>query len=139
MSAPVELVDAPTARAAPDWTVKRWFNAEALGTAPRLADLEGRVVALHAFQMLCPGCVLHGIPQAQRIEAAFSRRDVVVIGLHCVFEHHDAMGPEALAAFLHEFRVRFPVGVDAASPDAAVPRTMSAFGMRGTQIGRAHV
>ena len=56
-----------------------------------LADLRGRVVAIEAFQMLCPGCVQHGLPQAQRLHRLFRREDVVVIGLHTVFEHHDVM------------------------------------------------
>lgn len=31
--------------------------------------------------MLCPGCVSHGLPQAQRILSTFGD-DVVVLGLH---------------------------------------------------------
>ncbi len=56
---------------------------------------ETQVVVLHAFQMLCPGCVLHGTPLAQRIHDQFRAEDLTVIGLHSVFEHHDAMGPES--------------------------------------------
>src|SRR5690606_9882792 len=96
-----------------------------------LSELRGRVVVLHAFQMLCPGCVAHGLPQAARIHATFDPRDVCVVGLHTVFEHHSVMGPQALRAFLHEYRVPFPVGVDRPG-DSAVPTTMSAYGMRGT-------
>lgn len=129
----LSLLPASSAEAAPPWTVSRWFQERGLGaSAPTLEALRGRVVALHAFQMLCPGCVQHGIPQAQRLAASFSSRDVAVVGLHSVFEHHDVMGPDALAAFLHEYRVRFPVAVDAPSPDGTIPQTMRAFGMRGT-------
>jgi hypothetical protein len=109
--------------------VSRWFNT------PRpiaLADLRGKVVAIHAFQMLCPGCVSHGLPQAARLREAFAADDLEVIGLHTVFEHHQAMGPEALAAFLHEYRLPFPVGVDAPDAAGAVPMTMAAWGLRGT-------
>ena len=42
-----------------------------------------------------------------------------------------AMTPVSLAAFLHEYRITFPVGVDAAGKDA-MPKTMEAFRMRGT-------
>lgn len=90
------------------------------------------MVALHAFQMLCPGCVQHGLPQAQRIHALFARSEVAVVGLHTVFEHHEAMTPVALRAFLHEYRIAFPVGVDAAGTDGPVPQTMQAYGLRGT-------
>jgi len=82
--------------------------------------------------MLCPGCVQHGLPQAQRIHAAFDPADVAVVGLHTVFEHHEAMTPVSLRAFLHEYRIAFPVGVDAPGTDGGVPQTMQAYGLRGT-------
>ena len=96
--------------------------------------MRGRVVVLHAFQMLCPGCVQHGLPQASRIRSAFSAHDVAVIGLHTVFEHHAAMTPVSLQAFLHEYRIAFPVGVDLPSNAQGdpVPQTMRAYGFSGT-------
>jgi hypothetical protein len=97
-----------------------------------LDALRGRVVVLHAFQMLCPGCVQHGLPQAQRIRANFDPAEVAVVGLHTVFEHHEAMTPLALRAFLHEYRIAFPVGVDAPGAQGPLPQTMAAYGMRGT-------
>lgn len=119
----------PPGQPAPPWTVTRWFNAE---TPPTLPALRGKVVVLHAFQMLCPGCVLNGIPQAARIQAAFPASDVAVIGLHTVFEHHAAMTPVALEAFLYEYRITFPVGVDAHADSDPTPQTMRAYGLRGT-------
>lgn len=90
-------------------------------------------MVLHAFQMLCPGCEAHGIPQAQRVAEIFKGEPLTVIGLHTVFEHHEAMGLESLRAFLHEYHVRFPVGVDAAGPDGdPMPCTMRAYAMQGT-------
>ena len=121
-------MDARIGAMAPEWRVERWFNHEG---DLRLADLRGRVVALEAFQMLCPGCVSHGLPQAQRIRETFSEDDVAVIGLHTVFEHHEAMQPHALEAFLHEYRIRFPVGVDRPTK-VGTPETMSLFGLGGT-------
>lgn len=113
---------------APPLAVSTWFNTDA---SPTLADLRGRVVAIEAFQMLCPGCVSHGIPQAQRIEATFGT-DVTVLGLHTVFEHHEAMGPTSLEAFLHEYRIGFPVGVDAHDQPHGTPITMTRYQLRGT-------
>jgi hypothetical protein len=109
--------------------VSAWLGVDAPLT---LEGLRGRVVALHAFQMLCPGCVQHGLPQAQRIHALFDPAEVAVVGLHTVFEHHEAMTPVALRAFLHEYRVAFPVGVDAPGAGGPVPQTMAAYGLRGT-------
>ena len=115
---------------APPWTTTQWFNTN---DALQLSALRGKVVVLHAFQMLCPACVHHGLPQAQRIQAVFAAADVAVIGLHTVFEHHAAMTPVSLQAFLHEYRIRFPVGVDApAAKGSPIPVTMQAYGMQGT-------
>jgi thiol-disulfide isomerase/thioredoxin len=119
-----------TAPAAPAWSTDRWFNT----AVPLTLDaLRGRVVMLHAFQMLCPGCVSHGIPQAQRVARQFADAPVTVVGLHTVFEHHDVMRPEALEVFLHEYRVTFPVAVDRPGLSGdATPQTMRAYRMRGT-------
>ena len=123
---------APEGPEAPAWSTQRWFNH--VGPPLQPQQLRGRVVVLHTFQMLCPGCVHHGLPQAQRLRAAFAEEDVAVIGLHTVFEHHEAMTPVSLAAFLHENRIRFPVGVDAAAEDVAdpIPVTMRRYGLQGT-------
>jgi thiol-disulfide isomerase/thioredoxin len=119
-----------TPPAAPAWSTVRWFNTQQPLT---LDALRGRVVMLHAFQMLCPGCVSHGIPQAQRVAAQFADAPLTVVGLHTVFEHHDVMGPAALEVFLHEYRVRFPVAVDQPGPVGdPLPTTMRAYAMRGT-------
>ena len=121
----------PPGQLAPPWVTREWFGTAG---ALQLADLRGQVVVVHAFQMLCPGCVQHGLPQAQRVHAMFAAAGVAVIGLHTVFEHHAAMTPVSLQAFLHEYRIGFPVGVDAPSADARspIPQTMQAYGMQGT-------
>jgi hypothetical protein len=114
---------------APPIEAVAWLNA----TAPQTLDgLRGRVVVLEAFQMLCPGCVAHGLPQATRVFETFSHDDVAVIGLHTVFEHHAAQTPVALEAFLGEYRIRFPVGIDAPGDEHGLPHTMARYGMRGT-------
>ena len=114
--------------AAPELAVTRWFNT--VGN-PSLVGLRGEVVVIEAFQMLCPGCVSHGLPQAGRIQQAFGDA-VTLLGLHCVFEHHDAMTPVSLEAFLYEYRITFPVGVDAHVPGTTLPITMGRFQLRGT-------
>ncbi len=114
---------------APPWQVSQWLNASHPVT---LDSLLGRVVVLHTFQMLCPGCVSHGLPQALRIHRLFPPERVAVIGLHTVFEHHAVMGPQALRVFLDEYRIAFPVGIDLAGTGSPVPLTMQAYGLRGT-------
>lgn len=114
---------------APELSVSRWLNCEG---PMSLAELRGRPVLIHAFQMLCPGCVSHAIPQTQRAHEMFSQTDLAVIGLHTVFEHHEAMTPVALKAFIHEYRLTFPIGIDEAGRPGPLPVTMSAYGMKGT-------
>ncbi len=115
---------------APEWSTTQWVNSEPL----TLAGLRGRVVLLHAFQMRCPGCITRGIPQAQRVAELFASAPLVVVGLHTVFEHHEEMNVTALRGFVDQYRVRFPIGVDAPDPANAegIPLTMSAYEMQGT-------
>jgi len=117
-------------RKAPELRTTHWFNSK---EPVSLQSLRGRIVLIEAFQMLCPGCVSHGLPQAQRVANMFSDRDVAVIGLHTVFEHHEGQGSkEALDAFIHEYRYTFPIGIDAPSQDSNLPQTMTAYAMQGT-------
>lgn len=113
---------------APEWATTQWFNSAPLS----LDALRDRIVVLGAFQMLCPGCVSHGLPQLQNVEQTFSRDDVAVVGLHTVFEHHAAMTPVSLEAFLHEYRIGFPVGVDAHEDPTGPSVTMQRYNLRGT-------
>ena len=116
--------------AMPEWDIAQWFNTD---RPLRLADLRGQVVLVHAFQMLCPGCVMHAMPQARQAHALYGEQGLAVIGLHTVFEHHEAMRPHALQAFIHEYGLRFPVGVDAPADDGQpIPRTMARLGLQGT-------
>jgi hypothetical protein len=115
--------------AAPEWSIGEWLNViEPLD----LAGLRGRVVVAVAFQMLCPGCVQSALPQLKRIHETFDRSRVAAIGLHTVFEHHDAMSPTSLRAFLGEFRFDFPVGIDEPHPSGGMPLTMRRYKMQGT-------
>lgn len=116
-------------RLAPEIAASTWFNTPHPLT---LAGLRGRPVFLHAFQLLCPGCVSDAIPQVRRIEQVFAGSDLQVIGIHTVFEHHAAMTPVTLQAFLHEYRLKSPVAVDLAEDGSDIPVTMRRFGLRGT-------
>ena len=108
--------------------VSGWVNSDPVD----LADLRGRVVMIEAFQMLCPGCISHGLPQAQRVHRSFDRSEVVVLGLHTVFEHHDVTGPDALAAFVSEYRIPFPVAIDRPVEGRSIPSTMGRYQLQGT-------
>lgn len=113
----------------PEWRVSAWLNTPHRIT---VESLRGKVVLLHTFQMLCPGCVSHSLPQAQRVRQLFPESEVAVIGLHTVFEHHSAMTETALQAFVHEYRWNFPIGIDHPGGPGGVPMTMASYGLRGT-------
>lgn len=113
----------------PEWQVSQWLNTPRPLT---LQGLRGRVVLLHSFQMLCPGCVAYGLPQAERVRRAFPESELAVVGLHTVFEHHAVMTFDALQAFVHEYGWSFPIGVDQPDGRGGPSRTMSLYGLRGT-------
>lgn len=114
---------------APELMTSGWLNTPQSVT---LASLRGKVVLIHAFQMLCPGCVQQGIPQTQRVFDEFDPERVAVIGLHTVFEHHAVMGRDALEVFAYEYRLRFPIGIDKPNEQHSIPHTMMTYHMQGT-------
>jgi len=114
---------------APELSVQSWFNMDG---ALSLASLRGRVVVLVAFQVLCPTSIATAIPQARRINETFEPGDVAVIGLHATFEHHQAYSLPLLKAFIHEYRLKFPIGLDKANAAGPIPQTMERYNMRGT-------
>lgn len=119
----------PTSYAAPEIRAQAWLNTPEPLT---LASLRGRVIVMHAFQMLCPGCVSHGIPQTARIARTFAGTDVQVLGIHTVFEHHEVMGRAALEVFIHEYRLTFPIAIDMPGQGNPIPQTMQAYELNGT-------
>ncbi len=114
---------------APELQVSTWLNSK---TPLSLESLRGKVVVLHSFQMLCPGCVQHGLPQAGQIHELFDPEEVQVIGLHSVFEHHSVMNEAALRAFLSEYRIKFPIAIDKSAERGAIPLTMRKYKLQGT-------
>lgn len=114
---------------APELMVKSWYNTD---RPLALSALRGRVVVLCAFQALCPESVAFGVPQARRIHETFEPNDVAVIGLHATFEHHAAITEAVIEAFIQEYRLKFPVAVDAPGDAGPIPQTMERYKMRGT-------
>jgi hypothetical protein len=114
---------------APELTVQSWFNTD---RPQSLSALRGRVVVLVAFQVLCPISIASAIPQARRIHETFEPNDVAVIGLHATFEHHDAYSSAVFKAFIHEYRLQFPIALDSPNAHGPIPHTMDRYRMRGT-------
>lgn len=106
-----------------------WLNTDKPFSLP---SLRGRVVVVTVFQMLCPGCAQFSLPQARDLHLAFARDDLVVIGMHSVFEHHHVMTPEALRVFVREYRLQFPIAIDRPQEGSSVPATMRKWALNGT-------
>lgn len=109
-------------------TVSSWLNTQ---THISLASLQGQVVIVYAFQMLCPGCVQHSLVQAKQLDALFKNQGLQVLGLHSVFEHHEVMTEQALKVFCQEFGLHFPIAIDQATGQG-LPKTMQNYQMQGT-------
>ncbi|NRA67786.1 MAG: TlpA family protein disulfide reductase [Pseudobacteriovorax sp.] len=94
--------------------------------------MDDRIKIIHAFQMLCPGCVYVGIPQTIKLWEKYQDEEVQIVGLHSVFENHHAMTDDALRVFVDEWRLPFPVGVDTRGKDEWMPKTMKDYRLQGT-------
>ncbi|WNO62240.1 redoxin family protein [Rheinheimera sp. MMS21-TC3] len=114
---------------APELETCAWFNTE---QPLYLSALRGKVIVIVAFQMLCPGCVSHSLPQASALQKFHSTSQLQVIGLHAVFEHHHVMTQEALQVFIAEYGLNFAIAVDQPSTVEALPKTMSKLQLHGT-------
>jgi len=112
----------------PELDVEQWLNTE---QPLSLEQCRGRVIALYAFQMLCPSCISQALPQAKLLRQAFTHEDLLVLGLHSVFEHHSAMQEVSLRAFLQEYDIHFPVAIDRAS-SMGIPHSMQNYALQGT-------
>lgn len=112
------------------WCTSVWLNT------PAPIDLEaqrGHVVLACAFQMLCPGCVAYAIPQMKAVPDLFSPQGVILVYLHTAFEHQEGMTVTALRVLVHEYGIRFPVGVDTPADDGEpIPQTMAPYRMQST-------
>ena len=109
--------------------VDKWLNC------PEDFSLDvfnNKIKIIHAFQMLCPGCVYRGIPQTIELYQKYHSENIVVVGLHCVFEHHDVMTEKALKIFISEWQLPFPVGIDKRLENQTIPETMKAYKLKGT-------
>lgn len=114
---------------APELIVSDWINTT---DSLSLEKLKGQLIVIYAFQMLCPGCVSHSIPQAKKVHEYYADSPVKIIGLHSVFEHHEAMKKYALEVFNHEYKLGFPVAINQESKDGLIPQTMQRYKLRGT-------
>jgi hypothetical protein len=70
---------------APELQVDTWVQ----GDPVTLAELQGKIVLVEVFQVNCPGCFLHALPEVIRLHELFDKDEFTVIGLATAFEDFD--------------------------------------------------
>ncbi|MCO5144138.1 MAG: TlpA family protein disulfide reductase [Oligoflexia bacterium] len=110
-------------------TIDKWINCD---SNFEFDISSSKIKIIHAFQMLCPGCVYVGIPQTITLYNKFKSSNVSVVGLHSVFENHHTMTPEALEVFIKEWKLPFPIGIDKHVNKHWMPETMKSYHLQGT-------
>ncbi len=112
----------------PEITAARWLNSDGKRT---LKAERGKVIVVAIAQMICPGSLKFGLPQAMRLTRTFADKEVAVFGLHMAFERFEEQTPDKVAAFLEEHGFTLPVALDKPNGDA-LPQTMSDYELQGT-------
>ncbi len=114
---------------APEWDVVEWVH----GDPGSVADNRGRVVLVHFFQLWCAACNEFSQPLFDRWAQAYDEHeDLLIIGIHTVFEGHDQQSPERLRQWVRDKKIEHPVGIDRHSPGEPVPVTMERYNTGGT-------
>jgi hypothetical protein len=70
---------------APDIQVETWVQ----GGPVNISTLSGQVVLVEVFQVNCPGCFVHALPEAVHLHQTYQDKGLAVIGLATAFEDFD--------------------------------------------------
>ena len=120
---------------APEIDVSHWVQ----GMPTTIRQEKDRIVLIEVFQVNCPGCFLHGIPEAIDIYHRYGNDGVRVLGLATAFEDYDKNTLENLEALAKNghvigethralvqygrlqngslpYRIPFPLGMDTLTP-----------------------
>jgi hypothetical protein len=76
---------ATTGKPAPELQVAEWVQ----GGPVNISTLRGQVVLVEVFQVNCPGCFVHALPEALHLYQTYRDRGLTVIGLATAFEDFD--------------------------------------------------
>jgi len=86
---------------APNLAVSEWVQ----GRPTNIDKERGNVVLVEVFQVNCPGCFSHGIPEAIHIYTKYRDRGLRVLGLATAFEDFDKNTLENLMLLLTKGQV----------------------------------
>jgi len=70
---------------APDIQIEKWVQGE----SANFSTLTGQVVLVEVFQVNCPGCFVHALPQVLHLHQVYHDQGLTVIGLATAFEDFD--------------------------------------------------
>ena len=70
---------------APDIQVEKWVQGGPLN----ISALPGQVILVEVFQVNCPGCFVHALPEALHLHQTYLDKGLTVIGLATAFEDFD--------------------------------------------------
>jgi hypothetical protein len=70
---------------APELQVAKWVQGE----PANFSTLAGRVVLVEVFQVNCPGCFVHALPEVVRLHQNYHEQGLTVVGLATAFEDFD--------------------------------------------------
>jgi peroxiredoxin len=70
---------------APNLAVSHWMQ----GRPTNIDQERGNVILVEVFQVNCPGCFTHGIPQALNLHIKYYSSGLTVLGVATAFEDYD--------------------------------------------------
>jgi peroxiredoxin len=86
---------------APNVKVSTWVQ----GLPTNIDKLIGNIIVIEVFQVNCPGCFLHGLPQTISVYEKYKHKGVKVFGIATAFEDYDKNTLENLQLLLSEGKV----------------------------------
>jgi len=128
-------VSAKIGQNTPNLSVSKWVQ----GLPTNFDQEKDNVILVEVFQVNCPGCFMHGIPEAIDIYKKYRKDGVTVLGLATAFEDYDKNTLENLEKLLTtgevigdtlqalgqygtldggklSYKIPFPVGMDKLAP-----------------------
>lgn len=81
MDTPAAVIGQP----APELQLERWVQGETTS----LQQLRGQVVLVEVFQVNCPGCFVHALPEVVRLHDTYRNDGLAVLGVATAFEDFD--------------------------------------------------
>jgi thiol-disulfide isomerase/thioredoxin len=116
---------------APEIQASDWINSDPIS----ITDLKGKVVIIDFFQLWCPGCNSFTKPLLKYWHKKYDQQlksgDLVIMGVHTVFEGHSIQTIDALKLYLQENNITHPIANDLLI-SGHLPETMKAYRTSGT-------